>query len=106
VSLQDEAEQFTAETGVPFSYIIALDEDVQAQAPQPEDAESYWADVGEPDFPTTVDPSQRLQEITPWKGRGRPGKCLLSPDMVMIDCTEATVDDEWAFDQIRALEGS
>lgn len=53
----------------------------------------------------TAGSGPRLEEVTPWDGRARPGKCLLSPDMVMIAYTVATIDDDRASDRIRALKG-
>lgn len=52
-----------------------------------------------------MDPAQSLTDITPWSGFARPGKCLLSPDMVMLECQEGVEEDDWAFDRIREEEG-
>ncbi|NUP13622.1 MAG: hypothetical protein HOW73_46900 [Polyangiaceae bacterium] len=52
-------------------------------------------------FPVTADPMQVVTELTPWDGSARPGKCALSPDMVMLACYTGE-DDTEAFDAIVA----
>ena len=52
--------------------------------------------------PITVDPEQRiLNGATPWDGNARPGKCAMSPDMVMLHCYTGE-DDTEGFEAILA----
>jgi hypothetical protein len=61
--------------------------------------------VNEPDVPITGDPDQQMFEATPYDGTDLPGKCVLSPDMEMLDCRAGEAEDEWAFDVIRDHAG-
>ena len=52
-------------------------------------------------IPVTSDILQKVQDATPWNGLSRPGKCVLSPEMVMLECYEGD-DDTLGFDAIKA----
>ena len=51
-------------------------------------------------IPVTADGSNQVYEFTPWDGAARPGKCAVSPDMVLLACY-AGEDDTEGFDAIR-----
>jgi hypothetical protein len=74
--------------------MILLFQDVQGGPPHPADAASYWEAIGEPTFPVTVDPSGAMLEATPWEGSPLPGKCVLGPDMVLLDCYTGDEDGD------------
>ncbi len=105
VSLPNRAADFTAETGLPFSYVIALFQDASGDLPVASDAEGYWRAVQEPEFPVTVDTSAAVFDVTPYTGDALPGKCVLSPEMVILACVAGEEQDDWAFDIIRADAG-
>ncbi len=82
---------------------MILDEDAAGDPPKAQLAASY-AETTEIDqlFPVTVDPTQvQVNEQTPWDGLARPGKCALSPEMVMLACYSGE-DDTEAFEAIMA----
>lgn len=100
--LPERAEDFVDETGLPFSYVIAIFEDTRGDPPGDRElAAEYWEAVGEPEFPVGTDPEQAVLEVTPFDGSPLPGKCVLSPAMEMLACEAGHEEDDWAFDIIR-----
>ena len=61
----------------------------------------YAEAIGDPPNPVLADFSDRLTSATPWKGQALPGKCVLSPEMELLECFVA-VDNTRAFDAIKA----
>jgi len=82
---------------------VILDEDGTGDPPTGSVAATYAATTEiEQLFPVTVDPTQvQVNDFTPWTGMARPGKCALSPEMVMLACYEGD-DDTEGFDAIMA----
>jgi hypothetical protein len=73
--------------------------------PEGSDAATYNNAVGPLNIPVTIDPTgEQLYDATPWTGNARPGKCVLSPDMVLLECY-AGEDDTQGFDAIKAHAG-
>lgn len=72
--------------------------------PSGADAEAYADITGIEAMPVTADPPKQVLDATPWDGAGRPGKCALSPDMVILTCYTGE-DDTQGFDAIRAHAG-
>jgi len=66
--------------------------------------EAYNEDVGPLPYPITADATDQVYDATPWTGAARPGKCAVSPDMVLLDCYVGE-DDTIAFDAIKAHAG-
>ena len=48
---------------------------------------TYHKAIGAPPFPVLSDADELVLEITPFDGDPLPGKCALSPEMVMLGCT-------------------
>lgn len=98
-----KAAEFTAESGIPLSYIVIVNEDAQGDPPDGDIAASYASTTGvDQQFPVTVDTTQQqVLDLTPWTGDARPGKCVLSPEMVMLACYDGD-DDAIGFDAIVA----
>lgn len=103
MSLEEKAAEFTAATGIPLSYIIILHEDGQGQPPDGLDAKTYAEQLGLT-MPVTADPASNVLDATPWDGQSLPGKCAMSPDMVMLACYTGE-DDTEAFDAIKGHAG-
>jgi hypothetical protein len=80
-----------------------LHEDGSGNPPDGNDAKKY-ADVVKVTIPVTADATNQVLEDTPWTGVARPGKCALSPDMVMLACWVGE-DDTDGFDAIKAHAG-
>jgi hypothetical protein len=89
---------------LPLSYVVVLSENANGGFPSGTDAQAYADVLGLKGFPVTADLDQRVLVATPWTGLSRPGKCVLSPDMVMIDCYVGD-DDTRGFAAIRAHAG-
>ena len=49
-----------------------------------------------------ADPKAAVLDATPYKGLALPGKCILTPEMEMLDCRQGGNEDDWAFDIIKA----
>jgi hypothetical protein len=102
--LQRRTEEFVEESGIPFSYMILLSEDTSGNAPNGNDASGYAEEVNAETVPVLASGDQGVLTATPWTGSPLPGKCLISPDMVMLDCYSGHGDDADAFDTIMELE--
>ena len=62
----------------------------------------YWEAADEPSFPVMADLTAEVLEATPYDGNALPGKCILSPEMQLLDCRSGGDEDDWAFDIIKA----
>ena len=94
--LAQRTADFMSLTEIPFSYMILLATDYQNNAPEAEDAELYAEEVEAWSIPVVSDPEQDSMTQTPWNGSTLPGKCVLSSDMVMMDCYTGHGDDQEA----------
>jgi hypothetical protein len=87
------------------SWIAILDENVSGG---PADAKTAleWATSTKIDhaFPVTADPTKQIFKATPYTGLGRPGKCVVSPEMKILNCYIGA-DDTAAFNAIKADAG-
>ena len=99
--LQDRTLAFVEETGIPFSYMIVLYEDIHANAPDGADATAYAEEVSAELIPVLSSLDQTIMTATPWDPMVLPGKCLLSPDLTILDCKTGHGDDEEYFDIIQ-----
>lgn len=75
-----------AKTGIPFSFIMVLDENAQAKPATGEIAKLYAESLDLVGFPVLADSTYQTHSMTPWDGIGRPGKCAVAPDMTMLKC--------------------
>jgi len=93
---------WAATSDIPFSYMIILAQDTGGVAPDGGDAFDYMnvVDVGH-DVPVLSDINQKSVSDTSWDGRALPGKCVVSPEMEILDCYTGHGDDEEAFALIR-----
>ncbi len=82
-----------------------MNEDGSGNTPDGADAAAYENAVGPLSIPVTVDATEQLYDATPWSGNARPGKCVLSPEMVMLACYVGE-DDTEGFDAIKAHAGA
>lgn len=104
--LQEKQSDFLSDPDIPFSFMVALYEGVSDPLPTGAEMEDYADWIGSPDMPVLGDRTGRLIEASGWDGRSMPGQCVLTPDMVMLDCYTGE-DDERAAGLIEAhyLEG-
>lgn len=72
--------------------------------PDGSDVAKYANAVKVMDIPVTGDATNQTIDLTPWSGVARPGKCAVSPDMVMLACYTGE-DDTEGFDAIMAHAG-
>ena len=72
--------------------------------PTAQDAVDYAEALGDPDYPVVADPSEQVFEATEYNGSILPGKCVLGPEMEMIECT-AGHGNESLFETIREHAG-
>ena len=73
-----------------MSFLMVLWENQQGAPPTNADILAYAEDIGEaPPNPGQLlasDLTQQSFDDTPYDGSGIPGKCVLSPEMEIIDC--------------------
>lgn len=88
---------------------MILHEDAAGNAPDGADAATYVVGTKIKSFaekiPVTVDPTtMQLFDGTPWNGNARPGKCVISPKMKILECYTGE-DDTQGFDAIKKDAG-
>lgn len=104
--LRDRTIDFENESGLGFSYIIALFQDAMGEPPDPEVAAEYAEVVdAKKRIPVLSDGNQGVLDHTPYDGNDLPGKCVLSDEMEILDCFVGHGDDAEAFDLIRDHAG-
>ena len=74
--------------------------------PDAEIAVDYWEAAEEPSFPVMADLAASVLEATPYTGNALPGKCILTPEMELLDCRSGGDEDDWAFDIIKAHDAA
>jgi len=87
VGLEAESQEFVAETGIDFSFVVIIFEDVTWQVPDAEEAADYHEAIGEPAFPVLSDIYEGALGATPYDGSSLPGTCILTPEMEILECT-------------------
>jgi hypothetical protein len=83
-----------AETGQPVLPLIALFQDVTGSPPQMSHGADYAEALGLSGFPVTADLDAASLLVLPYPGTILPGKCLLSPELVILGCTEGDPANE------------
>lgn len=86
VGLVEEAETFTAETGVDMQFLIAIFEAGRGQTPNEDLAAAYHEELNSPELPVLGDTEEGILEASSFPGSPLPGKCLLSPEMELVEC--------------------
>lgn len=81
--------------------MVVINDDVQGEPPNGADAAAFDEAAGSLGIPVTADATDQVLSSTPWTGLYRPGKCVLSPEMVMLGCYTGP-DDAAAFNLIEA----
>ena len=104
MSLAKRQQDFIAQTGLPFSYMIILNQDAQGKAPKGATAEAYAAQV-KATYPVFADPTDATSKASPWNGSSLPGKCAVAPDMTLLKCWTGHGADTKGYDAIKAHAG-
>jgi len=73
---------------------------VQGGLPSPEEAEGYWGDIGEPDYPVTSAINGDAREARGYTTGGLPGNVVVTPNFEILEIRNGHDTDEWAFDLI------
>jgi hypothetical protein len=87
VGLATEEEEFVTESGLDFGYLLVIFQDTLGFTPEAELAADYHAGIGSPSYPVLADVSDTAVAASPYDAGGVPGKCALTPDMVILGCT-------------------
>ena len=87
---------------VPFSYGVVLYMDASGGVPDANDAESYWEDIGEPEFPVTGSVNEDIKTVLgyDWAAAPTAGNVVLSPDMEILAVQGGHGEHDWAYDTI------
>ena len=56
--------------------------------------------MGQPEFPVLSNEAQDALDITPYNGSPLPGKCVVSPEMELLECNHGHGSASWAGDVI------
>ncbi len=102
LELEDRTERIIEATGVDFSYAVILFQSLIGGAPTVQEAADYWYDIGSPDYAVTSNQAVDILEATAYPGTPLPGKCVISPDMEILECRAGHGEDDWAADAINA----
>ena len=84
--LQTIQEEFIAETGLDFEFLLVLYESPSGYPAVPEDSISYADRIGNPNFPVFADGEKIVVNATPLTNYSRPEMCILSPEMEIVEC--------------------
>jgi len=87
VSLPEHHADFAAKHGdVPFSFLVLVFEESLGESPTAQTAVDYAEAISWPDFPVAADTEGSILETSPWEGEALPGKCVLTPEMEILEC--------------------
>lgn len=86
---------------IEFEYAVILFEDYDGTAPEGDDAETYWGQLGEPGYPVLSDPAVDILMASGYGGAPLPGKLLVNPEMEILELRTGHGYPNWAFDFIR-----
>jgi len=86
--------------------MVALFQGATGGEPTPDEADEYAEVLGvKRRIPVLADTKVRTIERTPYDGGSLPGLCVLSPEMVMLECYDGHGEYEKALDFIEADAG-
>ncbi len=75
-----------AESGLKFSYVMMIFEDIDGSTPKASLAKNYHSSINSPSYPVLADVNEQSLSFTPYDGKALPGKCALAPDMTLLGC--------------------
>ena len=84
---------------------MALYADAQGRSPDEVLGANYWRSIGEPEFPVAGDINELMLPSTPFAGAVAAGKCVLTPEMEIVECRDGHGSEDWAWDAILAHAG-
>ena len=99
--LQEKQEQFTAETGLDFSFIFVLSEGASGDPAVAEDGIAYAERIGHPNFPVLAGGDGVIVEATPMTQEVHPELCALTPELEIIECFTGHSGSDAALDAIK-----
>jgi hypothetical protein len=85
--------------------MVILFENNAGMPPDGSVAETYADELGNPQIPIVADPSKEILISTPWADSSLPGKCILTPEMEILECYTGH-GNETAFDVVLDHFGS
>lgn len=76
--------------------------DAGGAVPDANDAEAYWEDIEEPEFPVTGSVNQDIRDVLgyDWDGAPTAGNVLVSPDMEILGVEGGHGAHDWVFELI------
>jgi hypothetical protein len=84
---------------IAVEFMIIIFENNAGLPPDGSVAESYAAELGDPQIPVVADPAKQILNSTPWGDTSLPGKCILTPEMEILECYTGH-GNETAFDAV------
>lgn len=103
--LQTIQDEFIAETGLDFQFLLVLYENASGYPATPEDGLAYAQSIENPDFPVFVDGEDLVVGATPLTNNSRPEMCVLSPDLEIVGCYTGYDGHENALNEIKNHAG-
>jgi hypothetical protein len=91
--------------GIGLEFMVIIFENNAGMPPDGAVAESYASELGYPQIPVVADPSKEILVSTPWADSSLPGKCILTPEMEILECYTGH-GNETAFDVVLDHFGS
>jgi hypothetical protein len=85
-ALGAEVAALAVEVGAPVVPLVTLFQDLQGNPPLTDQAAHYAQELGLSGFPVTVDQVQATTSDLPYEPDLLPGKCVLSPELVILGC--------------------
>ena len=73
---------------------------LQGGLPTADEAEDYWEEIGEPDYPVASGIDGDVREATGYTSGGLPGNVVVTPDFEILEIRNGHDTDQWAFDLI------
>ncbi len=104
-SLQQEMQNFKAETNLPFTFVFALYENGSHKPPTQQDVQIYAQQVGITEFPVLADSAGAFANATPMTQNAHPEVCAIAPDMTIISCGAGHKSFTSRLNDIKAYAG-
>lgn len=84
---------------IAVEFMIVVFENNAGFPPSGSTAETYAEELGNPQIPVLADPDKAILTSTPWADSSLPGKCILTPEMEILECYTGH-GNEAAFDVV------